>query len=153
MIGGAGELGDEQPRRQHEALNAVGRLREHSAREEDPRRLLVLERARLGIFVAMIEAGNPLLDRKDLAMARLYFELAAEARPEIPWPHVSLARCLLRMGKNREALQALERATHVGLSSQDLADLEAQHGEFANLGANPEYRRLREGASPHVGPP
>jgi dienelactone hydrolase len=152
MIGGVGEQGDDQARRQHEALNAIRRLREHAAREEDPQRQLVLERARMGIFIAMIEAGNPLLDRKDLAMARVYFELAAEARPEIPWPHVSLARCLLRMGKNREALQALERATHAGLSSQDLANLEAQHGEFANLGADPAYRKLREEASRGVGP-
>ena len=153
MIGGVGELGDEQSRRQHEALNAIRRLREHAAREEDPRRRLVLERARLGIFVAMIEAGNPLLDRKDLAMARLYFELAAEARPEIPWPHVSLARCLLRMGKNGEALQALERATRAGLSSQDLANLAAQGGDFSTLAADPAYRKLREDALHRVGGP
>ena len=101
----------------------------------------------------MMEAGSPRLDRKDLAVARIYFELAAEARPEIPWPHVSLARCLLRMGKTREAVQAIERATDAGLSSQDLANLEAQRGDFATLAADPAYRKLREDASRRVGGP
>ena len=101
----------------------------------------------MGVFVAMIETGNSRLERKDFSLARLYFELAGDARPEIPWPHVSLARCLIKMGKTREALQALERAKRVGLSLQDLVNLEAQGNEFANLASDPASRKLRDEAS------
>jgi len=147
LTAGLEELADERSRLRQEALNEIRRLRERTAREGDRERRLVLERARLGVFVAMIEAGNPRLERKDLSLARIYFELAGEARPEIPWPHVSLARCLIRMGKNEEALQALERAIRAGLSLQDLASLEAQGGDFANLASDPAYRKLRDNAS------
>ena len=71
-----------------------------------------------------------------------------DARPEIPWPHISLARCLLIVGKKKDALQSLQRAKDAGLRAQDLADLEKEIPEFAALAADPGFQKLTEGKQP-----
>jgi hypothetical protein len=96
----------------------------------------------------MIESGEPLIEKSDLTLAEMYLRLAADARPEIPWPHVSLAQCLLRMKRKKDALQSLQRAKDAGLKSQDLANLETQIPELAALSSDPAFQKLVDHLQP-----
>jgi tetratricopeptide (TPR) repeat protein len=131
-----------------QAAQLIEDLRARATHERKEEKRRVLERARRGVFANMIETGEPLIDEKNLALAEIYLGLAAEARPEIPWPHVSLAQCLLKMGRKKEALQSLQRAKDAGLKSQDLANLETQIPEFAALAFDPAFQKLVEGLHP-----
>ncbi len=133
---------------QGEAEAQIRRLREDAGKEAriDTRR--ALERAQEGVFIAMMETGGSLLEAKDYASARLYLELAAEARPDSSWPHVSLARCLLLLGKRKDALRELKRARKTGLSAAALTELSRQVPELAPLAGDPEFQKLLADAAP-----
>jgi hypothetical protein len=131
-----------------QASQLITDLRARATHEKKEEKRRVLERARSGVFAAMIETGDPLIDEKNLALAEIYLGLAADARPEIPWPHVSLARCLLKVGRKREALQSLQRAKDAGLKCQGLANLETQIPELAALASDPAFQKLVEGLPP-----
>src|SRR5262249_13444305 len=108
VAGGLRLTGVDRAQLQQQASEKVVELRNRAAHEKNAEKKRVLERARSGVFAAMIESGEPLIDEKNLPAAQAYLELAVEARPEIPWPHLSLARCLLIMGKKKDALQSLQ---------------------------------------------
>ena len=131
-----------------QASQAIKDLRERATREKKEEKHRVLERARRGIFAFMIEAGEPLIDENNLSLAEAYLRLAADARPEIPWPHLSLAQCQLKMKHKKDALQSLQRAKDAGLRSQDLADLETQIPELAALSSDPAFQRLVDNLQP-----
>lgn len=121
---------------------SVQRLRESTEREKKPEKRRVLERARAGVFARLIETGESAMETKDLRRARMYLELAVEARPDRPWPHISLARCLVLMGDKKEALRSLKRARDAGLTAQALANLPERIAEFAPITNDPEYQKL-----------
>jgi len=131
-----------------QAAQLIGDLRERATHEKKEEKRRVLERARRSIFAAMIETGEPLVDENNLSLAEIYLNLAADARPEIPWPHVSLAQCLLKMKRKKEALQSLQRAKEAGLKSQDLANLETQIPELAALASDPAFQKLVDNLRP-----
>jgi len=137
---------------QQEASQLIVDLRNRAAHEKKEEKKRVLERARRGVFAAMIESGDPLVDEKNLPLAEIYISLAVDARPESPWPHLSLARCLLKMGKKKEALQSLQHAKDAGLKAQDLADLETDIPEFAALAGDAGFQKLVEGKAPSTEP-
>ena len=130
------------------AFDAARDLRSHAQKEKDAAERRVLERARMGIFVGLIEAASPLLDGKDLDLARIYLQLATEARPEAARAHVMLASCFMKLGKRREAVQALRKAKEAGLSAEELARLPAEQAEFAGLAEDSAFRKLL-GSTPH----
>ena len=140
-------LSDHQPLRE-QASRLITDLRTRAAREKKEDKRRVLERARRGVFTTMIEAGEPLIDEKNLALAEIYLGLAVAARPEGPWPHISLAQCLLKMGRKKDALLSLQRAKDAGLKPQDLADLETTVPEFAALASDVGFQKLVEGKLP-----
>jgi len=131
-----------------QAAQLIADLRERSTREKKEEKRRVLERARRGIFAMMIETGEPLVDENDLTLAEIYLRLAAAARPEIPWPHISLAQCLLKMKRKKEALQSLQLAKEAGLKSQDLANLQTQIPELAALSSDPAFQKLVDNLQP-----
>jgi len=131
-----------------QAFRLISDLRKRAAQEKKEDKRRVLERARRGVFTVMIEAGEPLIDEGNLALAEVYLGLAVATRPEAPWPHLSLAQCLLKMGRKKDALLSLQRAKDAGLEAQDLADLETQIPEFAALASDPAFQKLVEGKLP-----
>jgi Tfp pilus assembly protein PilF len=133
-----------------QAAQAIDDLRNRAVREKKEQKRRVLERARRGIFAIMIETGEPYIEEKNLALAEIYLALAVKARPEIPWPHLSLARCLLINGRKKDALQSLQRAKDAGLKAQDLADLESQIPEFAALASDAAFQKIVEGKVPSM---
>jgi len=131
-----------------QAAQLIDDLRSRATHEKKEEKKRVLERARRGIFANMIETGEPLIDERNFSLAEIYLGLAVEARPDIPWPHLSLARCLLKAGKKKDALQSLQKARDAGLKAQDLADLETQIPEFAALASDPGFQKLVENLQP-----
>src|SRR5262249_47275896 len=127
-----------------QAAQLIDDLRNRASHEKKEEKRRVLERARRGIFATMIETGEPYIEEKNTSLAEIYLGLAVKARPEIPWPHLSLARSLLRAGRKKEALQSLQKAKDAGLKAQDLADLEGQIPEFAALASDPTFQKLVE---------
>jgi uncharacterized membrane-anchored protein len=125
-----------------DALMRMRHLREDTLKEKRPETRRVLERAQNGLFVALIETGGPLLDAGDCAAAESYFELAAEARPDAPWPHLALARCHASLGDRKGALRDLKQAREAGFSSNDLAQFVKTNSELAPLADDPRYREL-----------
>jgi len=136
-----------------QASQLISDLRNRATHEKKEEKKRVLERARRGIFANMIETGEPLIDERNFSLAEIYLGLAVEARPEIPWPHLSLARCLLKAGRKKDALQSLQKARDAGLKAQDLADLEKQIPEFAALANDPGFQKLVENLQPTAGTP
>jgi len=133
---------------QQQASERIVDLRNRALDEKKEEKKRVLERARRGVFAALIESGEPLIDQKRLAQAEAYLALAVEARPEIPWPYLSLARCLLLMGRKKDALDSLERAKGAGLTAQELADLLTEVPEFRALAGDLRFQKLVEGKQP-----
>jgi tetratricopeptide (TPR) repeat protein len=131
-----------------EAAQLIRDLRNRATHEKKEEKKRVLERARRGIFANLIETGEPLMEERNFSLAEIYLELAVEARPEIPWPHLSLARCLLKAGRKKDALQSLAKAKEAGLKAQDLADLETQIPEFRALAGDAGFQKLVEGKAP-----
>jgi hypothetical protein len=144
-------LSDQIPDRsvvRQQASQMIEDLRGRAAHEKKQEKRRVLERARRGVFAAMIETGEPLIDEKNLGLAEIYLRLAVQARPETPWPHLSLAACLLKMGRKKDALLSLQHARDAGLKAQDLADLENRIPEFAAFASDPGFQKLVEGLQP-----
>jgi hypothetical protein len=131
-----------------QASQLISDLRTRAAHEKKEDKRRVLERARRGVFAYMIETGEPLVEENNLPLAEIYLGLAAAVRPEAPWPHLSLARCLLKAGRKKDALQSLQKARDAGLKAQDLANLEPQIPEFAALAGDATFQKLVEGKTP-----
>jgi predicted esterase len=148
VTGGLREFVGDRRQLQQQASQLIADLRNRCQHEKKEDKKRVLERARRGIFASLIETGEPLIDEKQFSAAQAYLELAVEARPEVPWPHLSLARCFLIMGKKKEALQSLQRAKDAGLKAQNLADLEREIPEFAAIASDPGFQKLVEGKQP-----
>jgi dienelactone hydrolase len=130
----------------HQTTQEVVRLRERAAGEKDPEQRRVAERARRGVFAYFIEHGEPLLDSGDLPLARTYLALAAEARPDSPWPQVSLARCDLKSGRRKDALRDLRQAVAAGLTAADLSRLLSDFPEFGAFASDPEFQKIAAAA-------
>jgi hypothetical protein len=125
-----------------QARTNIRRLRKNIENEDNPGRRRSLERARGVIFSSLMETAQFDMNSNDLQIAKILFELAAEAQPNISWPHISLARCLIRIGDKEESIQALSRAREAGLSAQALSDMLKQTPELSSLIDDPEFQKL-----------
>ena len=130
-----------------ETTQELVRLRDRATQEKNIEHRRVVERARRGVFAYFLESGEPLMDSSDPRLARIYLALAAEARPESPWPQVSLARCDLKMGRKKDALRDLQRAVAAGLTASDLATLPSDYPELAAITGDAELQKLATAAS------
>jgi hypothetical protein len=142
LTNGPGGLQDLQKTSLEEARMRIGRLREDALKERRPETRRVFERARSGVFAALVEAAAPLLDAGDYRAAEPYYDLAAQAYPDIPWPHLALARCRATLGDNKGALRHLREARQAGATSSELADFVKNNPALAPLAANPEFQKL-----------
>jgi hypothetical protein len=133
---------------EEEAVAQIDLLRSRAQHEKNPEKKRVEERARAGVFAFLIETGEPLMDSRDQQLGRIFLELAVQARPELPWPHLSLARCQMKLGNKKAALQSLKRAKEAGLSAQELFDFVDSHAEFAPFATDSAYKSLTDGAVP-----
>ncbi len=112
-------------------------LRERLAREKQPARRLVLERALGGVYIASMEAGLAVLRAKRGEAASVLFEVASTLRPEARWPHLQRARALASVGHKNDAIRALRRALELGFDPTALAGFVETNGELAALRGDP----------------
>ena len=117
-------------------------LRNTAENEKNPQKLRVDRRALSGIFVALMESGEELLDSKDISHARVYFELAADADPDSVWAlsEVAVARALDNDRKG--AFDSLRRARE---KTKDLVAFSAwlkDEPAFTKFSETPEFRAL-----------
>ena len=125
-----------------QARDAIRRLRRDLESEDRPERQRVLERVRSVVSIYLSETAQYDMDSNDFLIAKNFYELAAEAQPDMYGPHVSLARCLLRMGDREESIHELGRARETGLTAQALAEMSKQMTELNSLTGDPEFQKL-----------
>jgi tetratricopeptide (TPR) repeat protein len=125
-----------------QAQEAIRRLRKNLEDEDRLERRQLLERARGVIFSSLMETAQFDLDSNDLQTAKNFLELAIEMQPTMYWPHLSLARCFIRMGDKEESIRELGRARAVGLSAQSLIETSKQMSELGSLIDDPEFQKL-----------
>jgi hypothetical protein len=146
LTSGAAESREEQSPIMIEGTMRILRLREGSLKEKNADTKRAMERALHGVFVGLIEAGDGRMRLKDYRAARLYFTLAAEARPESAWPHLSLARSYAEAGSNRLAIGELNLALKKGMNAGDLDKFVRGNASFTTLAASPDYRKILDTA-------
>jgi hypothetical protein len=125
-----------------QAQEAIRRLRNNLENEDRLEKHRLLERARGVIFSSLMETAQFDMDSSNLHLAKNFFELAAEMQPTSYRPHLSLARCLIRMEENEESIRELGRARELGLGAQALADMAKQISELKSLVDDPEFQKL-----------
>ncbi|HXY41309.1 MAG TPA: hypothetical protein VEQ10_16665 [Vicinamibacteria bacterium] len=125
-----------------EAASRVRALRGELDRETQPERRASLQRVLGGVFVGALEQGAPLVEGGQLQVAIAYFELAALAKPDAAWPHLSLARCRGVAGDSKAALRELSRAVEKGLTAQRLSEFVSGNPKLLPLAGTESYRKL-----------
>ncbi len=125
-----------------QARDAIHRLQRDMESENRPERHRVLERVRSVVSIYLSETAQYDMDSNDFLIAKNFYELAVEAQPDIYGPHISLARCLLRLGDKEESIHELGRARETGLTVQALAEMSKQMTELNSLTGDPEFQKL-----------
>jgi hypothetical protein len=124
------------------AAQRIRRLRAELSAEKRLERRRVLQRAVGRVSVGAMETGRQLVDAGASRRAISLFELAAEARPDQPWPHLALARCHAALGDEKAALGELQRAVATGLTAGRLAASVEADAKLAPLTRSEGYRKL-----------
>jgi len=128
----------------------ISQLRSLAEHEKNLQKLRVAKRALAGIFVEAMETGQERFGAKDLAHARTYFELAADADPDSVWALCQVATASAIDGDRKGAFDALRHAKE---KSKDRAAFSAWLGNepaFTKLRDSPEFLALISPSSdPH----
>jgi predicted esterase len=117
-------------------------LRSLSEHEKNPQKLRVAKRALAGIFVEAMETGQDRLEAKDVAHARAYFELAADADPDSVWAIRQVAAARALDGDRKGALDALRRAKEKTKDPSAFAVWLNEEPAFAKLRDTREFQAL-----------
>jgi len=114
---------------------------EHEKREE---KLRVLKRALASVMVQAIETGFGLLDQKNVAKARDYFELALVAAPDSAWVLSNTAVARAMDGDRKGALAALRQAKAHSVDPAHFVVWMKEEPAFEKLRGTPEFTALLE---------
>lgn len=125
------------------------RLCQDAAREKRPERKNILKRVQAGVFASFIQRGDSFFDSKDFVQARLFYELAREANPDLPGPYLALAFCAAASGNRKDTLRALKQAREKGLSAEVMARLLQTAPELAPYRDDLGFRSLTVAEPPH----
>jgi predicted esterase len=88
----------------------VTNLRESVDHEKKPEKAIVLRRAVADLYVQAMETGSDRLAEKDIAVAKAYIQIAAEAMPDSPNPLRTLAVAQAMDNNRKAALESLRQA-------------------------------------------
>jgi tetratricopeptide (TPR) repeat protein len=120
----------------------IANLRETAAREKKPEKAIILKRAIGDVFVQAMETGGDRLYAKEFNLAKIYYQLAAEANPDSPGPWSNLAVCQAMTNNRKAVFDALRQAK---LKSTDMPQfLEWLQSEpaFTPYHDDPQFRAL-----------
>ncbi len=132
------EAADPNPENQLKSL--LSDLRKQSTEPEDTGERRVARRVLSGMFIALFERGNDLLqNQKRFEAAARTFELASEVNPERGGVFYYAAWAHAADGNKKKALRALRTATEKGFS--DLTAITNNHA-FDSLRDDAEYQEI-----------
>lgn len=117
-------------------------LRDRSASEKKEGQLRVYRRALAGVFIASGEFGDESLSAKNYTLAKDYYQLATDAKPDSVGALKDLATARALDSDYKDTLEALRRAKE---ESKDPAAFSAWLNEepaFAKLHDDPQFRAL-----------
>jgi tetratricopeptide (TPR) repeat protein len=118
---------------------AVAQVRDEAKRAKTPREVRVSRRAVNQLLAAAYETGEGRLQNGYAPAAELYFQVAALVAPDVPAPHLELAKVYVKLGDKKRALRELELAVSKGLKhASALRDSAA----LAPLRGEPRFQEL-----------
>lgn len=120
----------------------VASLREAASREKKPEKAIILRRAIADVFVQAMETGSDRLDARDLAVAKAYYQLAAEAMPDSPNPWHLLAICQAMENNRKAAFDALRQAKSRTTDLPHFKQWLQSEPAFAQLQDDPAFKAL-----------
>jgi pimeloyl-ACP methyl ester carboxylesterase len=126
----------------HQTEQRIIDLRERTASEKHQDKLRIYRRALTGVFIASEEFGEESLTAKNFAVAKDYFQLATEAKPDSVGALESLATARASDNDRKGTFEALRRAKE---QSKDHAAFSAwlnQEPAFDKLREDPQFRAL-----------
>lgn len=126
------------------ARDAVARIRKKAENKDQPGMQRVNERARAVVFSYFTMNAQAAFEQNDQHLAQIMLELAIEARPDQWGPQVLLARSFLKTDDKDGAIEALQHARKLGLTSSELVDLAKRLSELSQLSDEPAFKRLIE---------
>ena len=125
----------------HHVQQQIVDLRQRSTSEKKEDKVRVYRRALMGVYVGCGEFGDEAVTAKNYALAKDYYQLDTDAKPESPGGLMGLATVQALEG-DRKALETLHRAKE---KAKDAAGFSAWlRGEpaFAKLRDDPQFRAL-----------
>lgn len=126
----------------HDVQQAIVELRDRTASAKSPDKLRVYRRALAGVFIGAGEMGDASLTTKDYELAKDYYQLACDAKPDSVGALEELAKALALDQNRKGAFEALRRAKE---NSKDAAAFSAwlkEEPAFAQLHGDPQFRAL-----------
>jgi dienelactone hydrolase len=120
----------------------ITNLREAADHERKSDRAIVLHRAVSAVYVQAMETGGNRLAEKDLALARDYFLLAAEAMPDSPGPLSNLAVAQAMDNNRKVAIDTLRQAKSKVKDMPPFLDWLQSEPAFAPFRDDPQFRAL-----------
>ncbi|HKD86526.1 MAG TPA: hypothetical protein VKB58_17390 [Terriglobales bacterium] len=126
----------------HHAEQQIVSLRGRTTSEKNQEKLRVDRRALSGVFIAAAELGEESLDEKDFALAKGYFQLAADANPDSVGILKALATARALDSDRGGALEALQRAKQKSADPAAFSAWLSGEPAFAKLREDPQFRAL-----------
>jgi predicted esterase len=123
---------------QLETLVSDARRRQESSR--DPEQRDAVARAIAGSFALAIESGQTDMQKKDYTTAKDLFSASAILNPELPAPHLLLARAHAAMNEKKPAMEELRRAVAAGLSRPE----SLKDKSFDSIRGDPGFQEIVE---------
>jgi predicted esterase len=120
----------------------VTNLREAAEHEKKPEKAIVLRRAVADVYVQAMETGSDRLAEKDIAVAKAYYQLAAEAVPDSPNPLRTLAVAQAMDNNRKAALEALRQAKSKVTDLPPFLDWLQSEPAFASYHNDPAFQAL-----------
>lgn len=122
-----------------EIRSQIDSLASRLERAKDSVDQLTMRRALSQMFVNTYESGETAVREKNDALAAEFFELASRAAPKSPGAYFQLARAHARMGRKKEALDALQRAVANGLTA---GPLRANLADFKSIESDSKFQEI-----------
>jgi len=126
----------------HQVEQQIIDLRQRSASEKKEDKVRAYRRALMGVFVGCGEFGDEAVTARSYALAKDYYLLAIDARPDSAGALVNFATAQAQEGDRKGALETLRRARE---KSKDLTEFSywlSSEPAFAKLRDDPQFRAL-----------
>jgi tetratricopeptide (TPR) repeat protein len=127
----------------HHTEQQIVSLRDRAASEKNPDRVRVERRALMGVFITAAEFGDDCVSAKNFDLAKDYFQLAVDAKPDSLGALKELAKAQALSNDRKGSLKTLRRAKEQSKDNASFSDWLKDEPAFAKLQQDPQFRALR----------